>query len=236
MKKLLLSILIALPFLSANAYATVYNYDYAGPNNASNAGTLTNFHASFDDNNTAATNDGFLSFSTDIDYSANPANKPNVFWFALNAGGSPSSSTDDIAQMMIDLTTGDMFVYSYKGNVGPNVADHIATYNNFVNVNDNGSVLNINFSNLDASLINSYAAAPGWTGVNFDDNIGVWALGYDMDSFTTDGTYVTNYNTSGANLTMVEINSDDTTTEVSEPFGLALLGLIGLGLFMRRRK
>jgi len=195
---------------------------------AGSAGAATTFFSTFDDD-TSAVNDGswtgFSTYAYSANYTLTPPPSSGSHYANVNAG--PLTTTIDITNAGADtavITAGNMtFDFSaYLGSWTSNA--------------DRGQI--------GYQFLDSGSALIG-TATIFDDNLGGHPNGTWTQYGTTGGAVPTNarsviitieesVNTSGSTDGYADLVSF--TTSVPEPSSVALLGLGGLSLILRRRK
>ena len=110
-------------------------------------------------------------FTFDVDFNADPTDVDG-FWLVVNNGPNPkSSNVNELAIMYGDMATGTLSTFIYNGannsNSLNNPAIHLQT-DTFSTTSDSLSI------DIDASAINSWVGDPNYTGISFDNNIGIW--------------------------------------------------------------
>ena len=166
----------------------VYTYDVIEPNGSDAAGDIQQVWTSFNE----ATNE--FSFKVAIDGNS------EGFTLAVNDGPNPKGHADELALFYFDNSGKNPVVtaYNYDGenNLGSYQNEHLVSSLNSdspftsieVTTDEHGNSM-LSFS-LDATSIVEHSDNPDWTGVGFQDNIGVWLhpvdgleTTYDSDGF-----------------------------------------------------
>lgn len=226
MKKLNSLLASGLILLSSSASATVYMYEDLNANNGGFSDRLSSVSGTY--------NDVTEAFTWDVTFNTNPTDVDS-FWLVVNNGPNPkSSNVNELAIMYGDMDTGVLTTYAYNGQ---NNSNSIINPGELIQT-DTFSVTNNSFSiSIDATNINDWnvpATSPGYTGIAFDDKIGIW---FHIATNSTIG-----YN--GANDTITNYSpgqqgwydkSNLNTTSVPEPLSLAMLGLGLLGFASARK-
>ncbi|MEL6363265.1 MAG: PEP-CTERM sorting domain-containing protein [Pseudomonadota bacterium] len=225
---------------AAPAFATAYTWNVTNPGGSSAAGDITEFTTTYDTVEE-------LSF----EFSVNNLTG-DVAWLALSDGPNPKGEAGQLALLYIDITGGDVYAYNYSGqnngNSWQSPGDFITSWADVLTVSTNGSETTVSFTDLDVSLVQSHTPTPDdtagdWTGVAFDDKVGIWFhIAESGGTFETDGTQITGFNPDDqswydtANKS-TSISAGKPVEPVSEPgmIGLFGLGLLGLGFAARRR-
>ena len=164
-------------------------------------------------------------------------------WLVLNDGPNPKQNEDEeLAIFYLDGLTNRLTAYEYNGKNDSNSwfdQDFIQSWDNAVNVVDNGGERTLSFS-IDATDVNEYGVLQDplwqdWKGAQFDEKIGIWfhaVQGLD-----------TAYN--GDELTQFDFTSqgwydigNQMTKPVPEPgtLGALAVGLLGLLRLSQRKK
>lgn len=214
----------ALTFASLG-HAAVYQFEDTAANNGGFGDRLTSISSTF--------NSDTERFTWDVTFNATGAADVDGFWLVVNNGPNPKSAdVNELAIMYGDLETQTLSTYVYNG------ANNANSINNpgVLLQTDVFSVSADSFSiDIDATAINAWAGG-SYTGISYDENIGIWfhvATGshftYDEQGNITDFSFAHQGWYDKANLTT-------TTTQVSESGVFALLGLGLMGLAAVRKR
>lgn len=242
-----LFVCVCAAFASATEWTLDVNPEADNLGYSDNAGVITNITSTF---NTVT--EQFTFYST-FDVSGSNA-KPDGFWLAMNYGPNPKGLAGELALFYVDgFASGGPAVtaYAYNGKnsdtswkdgdgnlAGNQAADKILSSKASPAAFDDitfetvGDVRTIGFS-LDATIINShspaYPEAGGWTGVGFEDKVGIWFHPVDdlSTSYASDGFFDDWH--AGKNGYFDKTNLE----AVPEPATMAILA--GLA-FLRRKK
>lgn len=225
-KSLLIFSALVLPM---TASATLFSYEDTSANNGGMSDSLTSLSTTYDSSSEVFTWDTTFN-STGVD----------GFWLVVNNGPNPKSS--DVNELSIiygDLINNKWSAFVYNGLNNSN------SYNSPGIFLDSGSLTSDSTSfslSLDASGINDWAIlnpAPNntdYTGIAFDEKVGIWfhisrgsSFSYDGSGVLTDYSYSSQgwYDKSGLDA-----------TNIPEPASIALmtLGLFGMGFTRRFKK
>lgn len=217
--------------LSAAAEArTIYTYDLPTDTpRVGNAGTITALSAQYDSLDQ-------LGFSATL---ALRDDRPTVNggWFVLSPGGEPQSTTDELAIFYLDFAGGDLYAYQYNGasqeDSWMDQDRFITSYEDVLSVENDGTSLSFGFGDLDISAVQNAIGGDMWTGASFAESFGGWIHFTALDEFATENGVITAFDTGWQSF----VDVAERPTQVPEPAGLALLGMIGaLGFAAHRRR
>lgn len=207
------------------SHAAVYEFEDNSANNGGFGDRLETISSTY--------NSDSERFTWDVTFNATGAADVDGFWLVVNNGPNPKAAdVNELAIMYGDLSTQTLSTYVYNGQ---NNANSINTPGILLQT-DSFSVSSDSFSiDIDATAINAWAGG-SYTGISYDENIGIWfhvATGsqftYDENGNITDFAFAQQGWFDKAHL--------KTTTQVSESGVFALLGLGLMGLAsMRKRK
>lgn len=222
-KHLLISGLL---FLSTSVSATVYMYEDLNANNGGFSDRLASVTSTY--------NDVTEVFTWDVTFNSNPTDVDS-FWLVVNNGPNPKSSdVNELAIMYGDMDTGVLTTYAYNGlnNANSIINPGILLQTDTFNTTSNSFSINIDATNINAW--NAPETAPDYTGIAFDDKIGIW---FHIATNSTIG-----YNTAGDTITSYSYGqqgwydkADRMTTTVPEPMSFIMLGIGLLGFSSARR-
>ena len=169
--------------------------------------------------------------------------QPNGGWLVFTEGPNPKHAEGSYAIFYMDGTSGRLSAFEYdrqtKKNSYQDSSRFIASWDNAVNVVDNGTESSLSFS-VDVSSVLNAGIKTG-----FDDSMGVWFhatsgtnAGYDENGQLTSLAYSGKnwFDSEGAGL-KTKVATKPTAAEVPEPAtGLLGLGLIGWGTSSMKRR
>ena len=230
------AIACALVLSAASASAALFKYEDLNANSGGAIGDQL-------DKVSSTYNDASKRFTWDVEFNA-ASTGIDSFWLVVNNGPNPKQSdVNELAIMYGDLATGVLSTYVYNGLNNANSINSpgiLLGTDTFTVDSDNGG-----FSiDIDVSAINAWGGDPAYTGVAYDDKIGIWfhfardsEIGYN-DSGNTITSYTHGqqgwYDLSDKTTILVP---DGGGNSVPEPTTLALVGaaLLGVGAARRRR-
>jgi len=224
--KILLPAVLCMTAISSPALAGLFVFEDLSANNSGQG----SFGGDKLDSVSGSYNDITEQFTWDVEFNSNPT-PVDGFWLVVNNGPNPKqSNVNELAIMYGDMDTNTLTTYVYNGQNSAsswnNPGIHLQT-DTFTSDSDSLSI------DINATAINDWSTNPLYTGISFDDNIGIWFHISTGSNFVYDGNEIDQYNFSSqgwydkANLT---------TTSVPEPFSFSLLLLGVIGLFASRRK
>ena len=216
--------------LGAAEARTIYTYDLApGTPSGSNAGAITSLTAQYD------TLDQ-LAFSATI---ALRDDRPTVNggWFVLSPGGMPTATSEELAIFYMDFDGGDLYAYQYNGASSEeswtDPSRYITTYDDVLSVENDGDMLTVGFRDLFVGAVQTAIGNGMWTGASFGEMFGGWIHFTALDEFASENGVITAFDTGWQSF----LDVDHRATQVPEPAGLALLGMMGaLGAAAYRRR
>lgn len=217
--------------------AQIYEWTWDGTDSYdSSGGTIEALSASFNSINN--------EFGWNVTFGPNAHNQVTKgFTLALNNGPNPKGEKD-LALLYFDFSnvlSPQVSAYEYSGinNLNSFLTEpviHTATDTSWINsytVSENGLERTVNFL-ADASTIQGFNATPDWTGVAFDEKIGIWfhpvvglQTSYDGNGELT----AFNFNKQG----WLDLN-DKPTDVIPEPGSALLIAAAGLLFQVRRRR
>ncbi|ADM08355.1 hypothetical protein PB2503_01382 [Parvularcula bermudensis HTCC2503] len=241
--RVLVSAIASAAILSPAAYASVvYNYTVEDTSQKTDVGAIEYVSISYD------TSDR-LSFEASLGPTPSRNDVPEFGWFVVSPGPMPSAVDDQLAIFYMDFAGRDLYAYRYEGKNGQvdsgsgsyfDRDNYITTYKNVLDVDYDGLFsqrrgVTVSFNDLDVSALAPGVFGSEWTGVSFEDEIGVWLHFSSLDVFRTDGDLIEAFRPDAQSWFDTE---NQTTTHVSEPLGLALtgFGLAGGAIAWRRRQ
>ena len=202
--------LVSVTALSASlSFATTWVFDYNPTNAEQNdgAGRINNIKTTFNDQNQR------LTFSVNV--GPTPTGSADGFWLAMNDGPNPKGHAGELALVYFDVFSSggpSLTTYAYNGfngdtsfkdgspASGTQAPDKIASsrtdssWINSINVVNNGNGSRTMSFDIDAAVLNGhtpkYPGSSPWTGMQFDNKIGMWfhtvdklTSGYGADGF-----------------------------------------------------
>lgn len=214
-------------FLTTAHAGTKYTFEIDNPPGSSAAGDIQFLSVSYDSSDR-------LSYEVTLNNRA-----ANGGYLVLSPRNNPKNSAQELAIFYFDFDRKNLHVYEYDGRYSGSSTSgvnsylrqqgYITTYENALTVTDTGAGQTISFANLDVSAIAPGTQGADWTGASFSDNVGIWAGLVTLNSFET---------TADGRLTSFGIAARSwydspalptTSTEVSEPMGFAIAGLLMVG-------
>ncbi len=162
-----------------------------------------------------------------------PGSDVDGFWLVVNNGPNPKSSdVNELAIMYGDLSSGTLSTYVYNGQ---NNANSISNPSIFLQT-DAISVGSDTFTiDISTAAINSWSSDPNYSGIAFDENVGIWFHVSSGSNFTTNTEGdITDYSFSDQGW--YDVANRQATVEASAPGTLALFGLALAGLAFARRR
>ena len=217
---------VSLLAITASASADLYNFEVnPRTGGALGNGQVENITTSYDSTNERFTWTTDLAQNSDVD----------GFWLVVNNGPNPKSSdVNELAIMYGDLTTGVLSTYVYNGL---NSANSIMNPGVLLQTDSLSSTLGDKFSfDISTASINDWLSPdPDYTGIAFDEKIGIWFHFSTGSDFT--------YNAAGdivgytfAQQGWYDVAGLNATVSVSAPSLIGLFGLAFAGLTLVRRK
>jgi len=207
---------------SFSASATLYQYEDLNANNGGGLGDRLETIV------TTYNSDSQL-FTWDVTFNSNPTDVDG-FWLVVDNGPNPKSSdVNELAIMYGDLVTGTLTTYVYNGLNSSNswgTPGILLQTDTFTTTSDSLSIA------LDTTSINAWAAG-NYSGISFDDNIGIWFHVSTGSSFGYDEKTITNYSYAAQGWYDI---ANRTTTQIPEPTSSMLMGLGLLALSYSRSR
>ena len=117
-------------------------------------------------------------------------------WFALTPGGDPRATDEQIAIFYMDFESGRLSAYRYDGGIGEGFTSFqnddlfIGSWADAIATTVTDGVLSFAIDDLDVSAVQAASRAPGYTGVAFGEEIGIWlhlSVMRDAVAFGEDG-------------------------------------------------
>jgi hypothetical protein len=129
-------------------------------------------------------------FTWDISYE--DGQKMDAFWLVINNGPNPkSSNTNELAITYGDITKGLASTYVYNGQNSASSIRSPAIWleDHSIATSDTGFSLSF-----DATNINNWSSNPDYTGIQFDQDVGIWFHIAEKANITYDGNTLTDFN------------------------------------------
>jgi hypothetical protein len=221
---------------SFSSQASLYHFEDLDASNGSAHG-MTDQLESIDTTYNTISN----QFTWDVAFN-DDSSGVNGFWLVVSNGPNPKNSdVNELAIIYGDMDAGILTTYAYNGlnSASSYLNPGIMLQQDTFTADADGFSFDI-----DVSAINAWISPdPDYTGVQYDDQIGVWFhisqgsnFVYGQDgmleeySFDAAGFY------DHANLTADDITDDISTATVPEPgtFAILLFGLVGLRLWKKK--
>lgn len=180
----LISALAAATVLAAATPAAAASFTFSVDMPRSGAGSDTigqiqTLAFGYDDGGSALTASQTLDASGSIEVNANQG-MPTGGWFVLSDGRN-AREENGLAILYMDFASGSVVAYEYDGSLGAfgyrtyqQQDRYIATYENAVTTSVMNGVFSFAIDDLDVSLIQSFSDDAAYTGVSFDEQIGIW--------------------------------------------------------------
>lgn len=218
----------ALLTAAAMSHAALYSFGTSPATGGALAGEIDTVSGSF--------NSATQNFTWNVGFNTDPT-PVDGFWLVVNNGPNPKqSSVNELAIIYGDLSTGIASTYVYNGL---NSASSISNPAILLQT-DSFTVGPDSFSlDISTSVINAWSTDPDYTGIAFDDKIGVWFhiasnsnFGYNAAGDITSFSFGQQGWWDNANMVTEELEFNS----VSAPSSLAMLGASLFGLVLLRRK
>lgn len=231
------AVVLAAMLGAGSAQAALFTYEISNPPGGTGAGDISDFAVSYDD----ITN----LYSLDVTVAGSPDHLADGFWQASSPGPNPKGTLDELAIIFADSNTGDAWVYEYNGANGPSSIQDpgnlIAYYPDVVTETTAGNTRTISMAPIDITPVQNFSTGPDWTGLAFDEGIGVWfhPVALADTGLTGDASGITAYPVAKQSFYDVSNKvASSGPSDVPEPGTLMLLlaGLIGVGFVAQRRR
>ncbi len=229
-----LAIIGTLMISGAAQARSVYSYHVENATQRSDAGQIEKLGFTY-------SSDERLSF--DVELGLGLGSVADGGWFVLSPGNMPRTIDNELAILYFDFNGGDVWAYRYNAIPGPtgqtrdtylDTDRFITRYDDVLNVNMMADGISASFNELDVSALAPGTFGPDWTGVSFGEQIGIWAHFAVLDAFSVDAHGLISEFTPGLESWY---DVEHRPTVVSEPVGMAALGMAGVaGIALYRRR
>jgi hypothetical protein len=186
MRKMLTPLIFTAAVLGTQAASAVtYIHEATNPRGSAGAGDLTSISLAYTNNATTDELSGSFSLQEH-------SGLADTAWLVLSDGKNPKGNEQDHGILYMDFASGNSWLYQYNGqnNLSSYTSgDLLAFYENSVSANNNGSSVDVDFS---VSFAGVTAPTDTWTGMSFDESVGVWFHGLE-GSLSGDETGITSY-------------------------------------------